>query len=76
MHKGTSSFGFLARAVVMMLALPVFGFAQDDAEAAARKRLRLKDNAADFWIYDDLEKGFAQARAGGKPLVISFRCVP
>lgn len=28
------------------------------------------------WIYDDLAKGFAEARASGKPLLISIRCVP
>jgi len=28
------------------------------------------------WIYDDLEKGFAESRKTGKPLMIVFRCIP
>ena len=60
----------------MTLVLPVLCFAQDDATAADKKRLRLKDNVADFWIYDDLKQGFASAKTSGKPLLVSFRCVP
>jgi hypothetical protein len=42
------------------------------------KELReaLQDNAADFWIYDDVEAGFEEARRTGQPLLVSFRCVP
>jgi len=36
----------------------------------------LKDQAADFWIYDNLEAGQARARESGKPLLVSLRCVP
>ncbi len=36
----------------------------------------LKDNAASFWIYDDLKAAEATAKKTGKPLLISFRCVP
>jgi hypothetical protein len=28
------------------------------------------------WIYNDLEAGFAEAKASGKPLLVVFRCVP
>ena len=28
------------------------------------------------WIYNDLEKGFAEARASGKPLFVVYRCIP
>ena len=40
------------------------------------KRERLKDNAADFWIYDDIAKARSEAAKTGKPLLVSFRCVP
>ncbi len=51
--------------------------AQDPQDPIARKlRRRLADNAADFWIYDDLEQGQAEAAETGKPLLVSFRCVP
>ena len=36
----------------------------------------LNDKAADFWIYDDLDAGYKAARESGKPLLVSFRCVP
>ncbi len=51
--------------------------AQDPQDPIARKlRRRLADNAADFWIYDDLEQGQTEAAETGKPLLVSFRCVP
>jgi serine protease Do len=28
------------------------------------------------WIYDDIQRGFDEARASGKPLLVSIRCVP
>ncbi len=78
MQQRPSLFRLLERAVLMTLVLPVLCFAsgQDDTTGADRKRKRLKDNAADFWIYDDLELGFEKARTSGKPLLVSFRCVP
>lgn len=39
-------------------------------------RSSLEDTAADFWIYDDLKAGEKLAKKEGKPLLISFRCVP
>lgn len=36
----------------------------------------LEDPAASFWVYDDLERGEVMARDSGKPLLVSFRCVP
>jgi hypothetical protein len=40
-------------------------------------RKNLKDtNVADHWIYDDIAAGFADARESGKPLLVTFRCVP
>ena len=50
------------------------GNRQDDDKRGLRKKL--KDKAADFWIYDDLDAGYSKARKTGKPLLVSFRCVP
>ncbi len=74
-------FAFFAPAVLVMLGVGILGFTQDAADPdsgdlGAQKRARLKDNAADFWIYDDVAKGFAEAKSSGKPLLVSFRCVP
>lgn len=30
----------------------------------------------DFWIYGDLEAGYAKARETGKPLLVVLRCIP
>ena len=34
------------------------------------------DEFADLWIYGDLEQGFAEAQQTGKPLLVTYRCVP
>jgi hypothetical protein len=58
------------------LALLAIAAVQDFQDPMSRLRTRLEDNAADFWIYDDLETGYATAAETGKPLLVSFRCVP
>ena len=79
--------GLLAVTALAVLAVPVLEFpsqlqdplqdaTQGADDAAARKRRRLKDDAADFWIYDDLYAAEAKAKTTGKPLLVSFRCVP
>ena len=47
-----------------------------NAKLGQKKRTGLEDNAADFWIYDDVETGYAAAKKSGMPLLVSFRCVP
>lgn len=32
--------------------------------------------AEGFWIYNDLEQGYAEARRTGKPLLVNLRCLP
>jgi hypothetical protein len=47
------------------------------AQAQNDLRKNLKDtNVAEHWIYDDITAGFAEAKATGKPLLVTFRCVP
>ena len=59
-------------ALVLSMFVPI----QD--QGAKREKLQelLGDNVADFWIYDDLEAAEKLAKKNGKPLLISFRCVP
>lgn len=45
-------------------------------ELPDQKRERLKDQAAEFWIYDDIDAGYSLAADTGKPMLVSFRCVP
>lgn len=42
---------------------------------------KLKDALQDdlvheSWIYEDVERGYHEATKSGKPLLVSFRCVP
>jgi hypothetical protein len=32
--------------------------------------------ATDDWIYNDLDQGFVEAKADGKPLMVVYRCIP
>ncbi|MAD33337.1 MAG: hypothetical protein CMJ88_06220 [Planctomycetes bacterium] len=34
------------------------------------------DEFADLWIYGDLEQGFEEAQQTGRPLLVTYRCVP
>lgn len=35
-----------------------------------------KIEAAGYWVYNDVAKGFAEAKATGKPLLVVLRCIP
>ncbi len=61
---------------LLTLFLGLFG-ACTNTQAQDDLRKNLKDtNVADHWIYDDIAAGFAEAKATGKPLLVTFRCVP
>ena len=53
--------------------------AQSDTGASGQGNTKLKEQLqehgkiADFWIYDDLDLGFADAKNTGKPLLVVFR---
>ena len=62
----------LATAVFVLIA---------SAAVLAKDKTDLKDALEDHlvtgdWLYDDIEAGYAEAKKTGKPLLISFRCVP
>jgi serine protease Do len=46
-----------------------------DREGAVRGD-RQKMEQDERWIYNDIERGFAEAKASGKPLLVVLRCVP
>ena len=37
---------------------------------------RKKVEAEGFWIYNDLAKGYAEAKKSGKPMLVVLRCIP
>ena len=74
--KMQHSFVALSSLLLVTLMLSVSARSLQAQDAAGAKRERLKDKVADFWIYDDIEAGYAKAAKTGKPLLVSFRCVP
>ncbi len=46
-----------------------------DREGAVRRDREERENDP-RWIYNDVERGFEEARASGKPLLVVLRCVP
>jgi serine protease Do len=46
-----------------------------DREAAVRQDRAERENDP-RWIYNDIERGFAEAEKAGKPLLVVLRCVP
>jgi hypothetical protein len=51
------------------------GAAVKDREGAVRQDRAAMENDA-RWIYNDFERGFAEAKKTGKPLLVVLRCVP
>lgn len=64
---------FCACALVGALSAPAP--AQNPREKKVRDD-KVKVEADGFWIYNDLPKAFAQAKAEGKPLIVALRCIP
>ena len=56
-------------------AVDVSAEAVKDREAAVRTDLAtMKEDLR--WIYNDIDKGFAEGAKNGKPVLIVLRCVP
>ncbi len=63
--------------IVMFLSL----MAATAADAQNKREQQVRDDLArieaqDFWIYNDVEAGFAEAKETGKPVLVTFRCIP
>ena len=68
-------FTLIVSFITLATCLDVLSCNADDK--ALRKRLEdLNAEKADHWIYNDIQAGFAEAKKTGKPLFITFRCVP
>ena len=65
-----------AMAVIVPAVLYASGTHQDQGMTGGNLRRELGDQAADFWIYDDVEAAEAESRRTNKPLLLSLRCVP
>lgn len=69
-----------AAPLTIIAAAALAGAAARAETVADRKGALLTDRASleydPRWIYDDYERGFAEARRTGKPLLVVLRCVP
>jgi hypothetical protein len=68
-------FQILAVTTLSCLAHSLQGEAVKDREGAVRQDKDTLENDA-RWIYNDLEKGFAEAARTHRPLLVVLRCVP
>ena len=59
----------------LLAAGSVWGETVKDREGAVRGD-RAKMEADARWLYNDVDKGFAEAKRTGKPLLVVLRCVP
>ena len=50
------------------------GFAQSREQKVRGDKSKFE--AAGFWIYNDLAKGYAEAKQTGRPLLVVLRCIP
>jgi serine protease Do len=49
-------------------------FAQSREEKVRADKAKVESEG--FWIYNDLPKGFAQAKKSGQPMIVVLRCIP
>ncbi len=61
-------------ACLLLLSGPVLADAVKDREGAVRKDRETMQNDA-RWIYNDVQRGFDEAKRTGKPLLVVLRCV-
>jgi serine protease Do len=62
----------LLLAIIPLLAAPLV-----HADDALRERLRdVNGDRTDVWVYNNIQHGMDEARRTGKPLFVTFRCVP
>jgi serine protease Do len=66
---------FFVFSTLLAVAIGLRAEAVKDREGAVRKDRATWEND-DRWIYNDLDRGFAEAKRSGKPLLVVLRCIP
>jgi serine protease Do len=66
---------FFVFSTLLAVAVGLRAEAVKDREGAVRKDRATWEND-DRWIYNDLDRGFAEAKLSGKPLLVVLRCIP
>ena len=65
----------LTAGLLLSLSANVCAEAVKDREGAVRKDKATMENDA-RWIYNDVQRGFEEAKRTGKPLLVVLRCIP
>ncbi len=68
--------GCVAGAALVGIVLARSGAAKEPKPSELKTDIHDNVDLAANWIYDDIDKGLAAARAGNKPLLVVLRCVP
>ncbi len=63
---------FLVGLTCLILAAPLGAQTREEKVRNDRKKVE----GEGFWIYNDLPKGFAEAKKTGKPMLVILRCIP
>ena len=64
----------VALACLPLLSAALICLAQDRDTKVKNDRRQFEDDGT--WIYNDLPRGFEEARQTGKPLLVVIRCIP
>src|SRR6187200_2081546 len=65
--------------LALLLAITATTLAQNPVAKTREEKVRgdkAKVEADGFWIYNDLNRGFAEAKKTGMPLIVVLRCIP
>jgi serine protease Do len=65
----------MTRIVFLLALLPLIVWGAENRDTKVRND-RTDVLGGGKWIYNDLGKGFAEAKKSGKPLLVVLRCVP
>lgn len=66
--------GFLAAGALLATGVAQAASVKDREGAVRNDRAVMENDAR--WIYNDIDRGFAEAKKTGKPLLVVLRCVP
>src|SRR5262249_12817188 len=69
----------MPRPIISLFALALVAgpaAAQPQAREEKVRRDKEKVEAAGYWLYNDLPRAFADAKASGKPMLVVLRCIP
>src|SRR6266545_1416368 len=65
---------FVITSILACLAIAASASAQSREQKVLADRKKVE--AEGFWIYNDLPRGFAEAKKTGKPMLVVLRCIP